>query len=96
MFIPQANPNSPAPTGDGHRHEVARAVGVGPTLQVGQAQRVEFTIRGDGMTCMTCGPQLEATLDAVPWLDIHGATWSPPAACSARGEEPRLSRAVRN
>jgi P-type Cu+ transporter len=64
-----SEPASAATAGDGHPHEVARAVGVGPTLRVGQAQRVEYAIRGDGMTCMSCAPQLEAALEAVPGVE---------------------------
>jgi Cu+-exporting ATPase len=54
---------------DGHTHEFARAVGVGPTMQVAEAQQVEFAIRGDAMTCMSCGPQLEAALREVPGVE---------------------------
>jgi P-type Cu+ transporter len=63
-----SGPSAPAEA-NGHSHEFARAVGVGPTMQVADAQRVEFAIRGDGMTCMSCGPQLEAALGEVPGVE---------------------------
>jgi P-type Cu+ transporter len=58
---------APGPEEEGH--DVATAVGVGPTLPVGRAERVEFAIRGDGMTCLRCGPQLEEALEAVPGVE---------------------------
>ncbi|MGH2489250.1 MAG: heavy metal translocating P-type ATPase [Candidatus Limnocylindria bacterium] len=50
---------------DGHAH----AVGVGPVRKVGPAQVVEFAIRGDGMTCMTCGTQLALLLSRLPGVE---------------------------
>ncbi|OFW55331.1 MAG: copper-translocating P-type ATPase [Actinobacteria bacterium RBG_16_70_17] len=60
-----------APTAepDGHTHEVARAVGVGPTLAVGGTQRVEFALRGGGVTCPTCVRNIEGTLNQVSGVD---------------------------
>ena len=54
---------------DGHTHEVARAVGVGPTLAVGGTRRVEFALRGGGVTCPTCVRNIEGTLNQVSGVD---------------------------
>ncbi|MFH1103778.1 MAG: heavy metal translocating P-type ATPase [Actinomycetota bacterium] len=52
-----------------HTHEVARAVGVGPTLEVGKTRRVEFALRGGGVTCPTCVRNIEAALDRLAGVD---------------------------
>ncbi|HEX6206792.1 MAG TPA: heavy metal translocating P-type ATPase [Actinomycetota bacterium] len=54
---------------EGHSHEVTRAVGVGPTMQVGETMRVEFAIRGEGVTCPTCVRTIESVLDPLPGVD---------------------------
>jgi P-type Cu+ transporter len=54
---------------DDHQHEPARAVGVGPVRRVDQAEVVEFAIRGDAVTCMTCGPQMEGILGRLPGVE---------------------------
>ena len=62
----------PAPgagAGKGHTHEVARAVGVGPTLEVGKTRRVEFALRGGGVTCPTCVRNIEGALNRVAGVD---------------------------
>jgi Cu+-exporting ATPase len=53
----------------GHTHETARAVGVGPTLEVGRTSRVELALRGGGVTCPTCVTNIETVLDRVPGVD---------------------------
>ncbi|MEX2556098.1 MAG: heavy metal translocating P-type ATPase [Actinomycetota bacterium] len=66
-----------APSEEMHAHEIARAVGVGPTQPVGQAQRVEFSLRADGVACPTCVTNIERALDHLPGVDrvqaSHGA-----------------------
>ena len=54
---------------EGHAHETAAAVGVGPTLEVGKTSRVEFAIRGNGVTCPTCVRNIERAVDRVPGVD---------------------------
>ncbi|HZC99371.1 MAG TPA: heavy metal translocating P-type ATPase [Actinomycetes bacterium] len=54
---------------EGHPHETARAVGVGPTLRVGSTSRAEFALRGGGVTCPTCVTNIETVLDQVPGVD---------------------------
>ena len=54
---------------DGHTHETARAVGVGPTMEVGGTSRVELALRGSGVTCPTCVRNIERALDGVPGVD---------------------------
>ena len=53
----------------GHSHEVARAVGVGPTREVNGTSRVEFRLRGDGVTCPTCVRNIESALDRLSGID---------------------------
>ena len=62
--LTQSEPQSQRPAG--HPHAAARAVGVGPTLPVGTASRVEFALRGSGVTCPTCVTNIETVLDHVP------------------------------
>ncbi|MEW6060133.1 MAG: heavy metal translocating P-type ATPase [Actinomycetota bacterium] len=54
---------------EGHTHEAARAVGVGPTLEVGETDRVELALRGGGVTCPTCVTNIETVLDRLPGVD---------------------------
>jgi len=55
-----------APTGDGHPHEVARAVGVGPQRAVGETSEIELSLRGDGVTCPTCVRTIETAVGHLP------------------------------
>jgi P-type Cu+ transporter len=71
------NGNETAQAGDGesqaavgeHTHRVARAVGVGPTMEVGGTERIELSIRGGGVTCPTCVHTIESVLDPLPGVD---------------------------
>ncbi len=54
---------------EGHTHETAVAVGVGPTLDVGKTSRVEFSVRGGGVTCPTCVTNIERAVDRVAGVD---------------------------
>jgi P-type Cu+ transporter len=54
------------PAAGGHTHEVARAVGVGPRVEVGALSTVELALRGDGVTCPTCVRNIEATVGRLP------------------------------
>ncbi|MEO8692208.1 MAG: heavy metal translocating P-type ATPase [Acidimicrobiales bacterium] len=51
---------------EGHTHEVARVVGVGPTMQAGDHAEVEFALVSDGVSCPTCVVNIESLLDEVP------------------------------
>jgi Cu+-exporting ATPase len=51
---------------DGHTHEVARAVGVGPRVEVGALSTVELALRADGVACPTCVRNIEAAVDRLP------------------------------
>jgi len=62
-------PPAEAPAEDAHAHEFARAVGVGPTQPVGETQRVEFSLRADGVACPTCVTNIEHALDRLPGVD---------------------------
>ena len=70
----EAVPNT-ALTGPGlaavttHSHEVARAVGVGPTQEVSGTSRVEFSLRADGLACPTCVTNIESLIDRLPGVD---------------------------
>jgi Cu+-exporting ATPase len=65
-----AVPEAPEqPSIETHRHEAARAVGVGPTHVVGDTQRVEFALRADGVACPTCVTTIEGALDGLPGVD---------------------------
>jgi P-type Cu+ transporter len=65
-----ADPASAAPVdeagAEGHTHEVARAVGVGPRVEVGALSTVELGLRADGVTCPTCVRNIEAAVDRLP------------------------------
>lgn len=52
-----------------HTHEVARAVGVGPAREVKGVSRVEFGLRGDGVTCPSCVHTIESALDRIAGVD---------------------------
>ena len=68
--VPAAEPLEPGrPELGEHTHEVARAVGVGPTLEVGKTRRVEFALRGGGVTCPTCVRNIESVLNRVAGVD---------------------------
>jgi Cu+-exporting ATPase len=51
------------PNMDGHTHELARAVGVEPMRKVDGTNRVEFRLRGGGVTCPTCVRNIGSALD---------------------------------
>ncbi|MGH3031690.1 MAG: heavy metal translocating P-type ATPase [Gaiellaceae bacterium] len=57
------------PSADGHPHEVARAVGVGPTREVGETNEVEFRILGEGVTCPTCVRNIHSILNRLEGID---------------------------
>ncbi|MCL4239815.1 MAG: heavy metal translocating P-type ATPase [Dehalococcoidia bacterium] len=63
-----APPEKPA-NGESHEHEVARAVGVGPTIQVDGVSRVEFALLGGGVTCPTCVTNIESFVEQLPGID---------------------------
>jgi P-type Cu+ transporter len=65
--LTESEPHSQRP--ERHAHETARAVGVGPTLQVGKTSRVELALRGSGVTCPTCVTNIETVLDSIPGVD---------------------------
>jgi Cu+-exporting ATPase len=54
---------------DEHTHEVARAIGVGPTVEVGRLRTVELGLRGDGVTCPTCVRNIETAVDRLPGVN---------------------------
>ncbi|HEX6331625.1 MAG TPA: heavy metal translocating P-type ATPase [Actinomycetota bacterium] len=58
-----------APAEAEHRHEVARAVGVGPVREVTGTSRVEFSLRGGGVSCPTCVRNIESVLHGLPGVD---------------------------
>jgi len=55
--------------GNGHDHEVALAVGVGPTQDVAKAARAEFGLYGSGVSCPTCVRRVEETLGDMPGVE---------------------------
>ncbi|MFQ5865637.1 MAG: heavy metal translocating P-type ATPase [bacterium] len=61
-----------SPRGNGRTHEHALAVGVGPTMQVGKLEQVEFAIVGSGVICPTCVVNIEKVLKDLPGMDeVH-------------------------
>jgi len=52
-----------------HSHEMARAVGVGPTQEVSGTSRVEFSLRADGLGCPTCVTNIESLIDRLSGVD---------------------------
>ena len=89
---------APAAVPDGHTHEVARAVGVGPTLKVGGTRRVEFALRGGGVTCPTCVRTIEGALDRVDGVDRVEANFGAQRVTvdfdATRVDVPELTRRV--
>ncbi len=70
-----AIPPAAATTGNGHVHETARAIGVGPTREVETTRQVEFSLRGGGVTCPTCVTSIESILDRMPGVDRVGVNF---------------------
>ena len=68
LVEPDGGNGAPA-GGDGHTHEVARAVGVGPTREVAGTEEVELSLRGGGVTCPTCVTNIEAFVGELPGVD---------------------------
>ncbi|HET6875275.1 MAG TPA: cupredoxin domain-containing protein, partial [Acidimicrobiales bacterium] len=71
---PAGEPMEPEFGGDrhthgAHTHEVARAVGLGPTTDVDALATVEFRLVADGVSCPTCVANIEAALAAVGGVD---------------------------
>lgn len=66
---PEEPATQPEPGGDGHTHEHALAVGVGPTMKVGELEQVEFALIGGGVTCPTCVVNIETALKDLPGMD---------------------------
>ena len=58
----------PAPSAD-HSHVVARAVGVGPKIELDELSQAEFAIIGGGVTCPTCVTSIEAVVQRLPGID---------------------------
>ena len=52
-----------------HTHGMTRAVGVGPTREVGGTSRVELSLRADGVACPSCVTNIESLLDGLPGVD---------------------------
>ncbi len=52
-----------------HSHDVARAVGVGPTRQIGGLTQVEFALAGGGVSCPTCVTVIESLVGALRGVD---------------------------
>jgi Cu+-exporting ATPase len=63
------------PATETHTHQVARAVGVGPVRQVKGTSRVEFGLRGGGVTCPTCVRTIESVLDGLRGVDDVGVNF---------------------
>ncbi|MGH2726244.1 MAG: heavy metal translocating P-type ATPase, partial [Actinomycetota bacterium] len=66
---PAETADTETPPAQEHTHEVALAVGVGPTREVGRLRRVEFALRGGGVSCPTCVVNIESFLDEMPGVD---------------------------
>ncbi|HET6873221.1 MAG TPA: heavy metal translocating P-type ATPase, partial [Acidimicrobiales bacterium] len=71
---PAGEPMEPEFGGDrhthgAHTHEVARAVGLGPTTDVDALATVELRLVADGVSCPTCVTNIEAALAAVGGVD---------------------------
>jgi Cu+-exporting ATPase len=69
MDVSDAAETIAAPGDETHTHEVARAVGVGPIREVKGTSRVEFGLRGGGVTCPTCVRNIETVLDRMEGVD---------------------------
>ncbi len=63
------------PAAAAHTHQVARAVGVGPVRQVKGTSRVEFGLRGGGVTCPTCVRTIESVLEGLRGVDQVGVNF---------------------
>jgi Cu+-exporting ATPase len=59
-----------------HTHEVARAVGVGPALEVAGTSRAEFRWVADGIDCPTCVANVESILDGMRGVDRVQANYA--------------------
>jgi Cu+-exporting ATPase len=55
--------------GPEHHHDVARAVGVGPTMPVGDLAEVTFSLVTGGVGCASCVVNIESILAAMPGVD---------------------------
>ena len=66
---PTAVTAGPSVEANGHTHEVAKAVGVGPTTEVGSLSHVEFALIGGGVTCPTCVTNIESFIEELPGID---------------------------
>ncbi|MGH2728794.1 MAG: cupredoxin domain-containing protein, partial [Actinomycetota bacterium] len=66
---PAETTDTETPPAQEHTHEVALAVGVGPTREVGRLRRVEFALRGGGVSCPTCVVNIESFLDEMAGVD---------------------------
>lgn len=76
--------------GDGaHIHEVARAVGVGQVREVKGMSRVEFGLRGGGVTCPTCIRNIEGVVDRMSGVDDVEVNISVERVSVAFGPIPR-------
>ncbi|MCI0636835.1 MAG: heavy metal translocating P-type ATPase [Actinobacteria bacterium] len=69
MVVPDTAETVAEPGERPHTHEVARAVGVGPVREVKGTSRVEFSLRGGGVTCPTCVRNIETVLDRMDGVD---------------------------
>jgi Cu+-exporting ATPase len=72
----RTDPGGPSPAmgapsleADDHTHEAARAVGVRPVQEVPGTSRVEFRLRGGGVTCPTCVRNIESVLGRMSGVD---------------------------
>ena len=54
---------------DVHTHDGARAIGVGTTREESGANRAEFRLRADGVTCPTCVRNIESALGRLNGVD---------------------------
>ncbi|HJX12983.1 MAG TPA: cupredoxin domain-containing protein, partial [Dehalococcoidales bacterium] len=50
-------------------HEHAQAVGVGPSVPVSKTERIEFALKGGGVTCPTCAVNIEKALHRLHGID---------------------------
>ena len=66
---PVTQATEPSTAANGHTHEVAKAVGVGPTIEVGSLSHVEFALIGGGVTCPTCVTNIESFIHELPGID---------------------------
>jgi P-type Cu+ transporter len=64
--VPSISTDAPSTT---HTHDVGRAVDVGQTRQASDTNRVEFSLRADGIACPTCVTNIGSLLDRLPGVD---------------------------